>query len=67
MHFYFDYIPKYVDYMQQCGFPDAEVIEDAWLTMVFRAFCWHRCHDIVEGSIHIPSRFYGSQQPVFIG
>jgi hypothetical protein len=44
-----------------------EEIEDRWLAMMFRAFCWQRCHDLIEGVPPLPSEYWGSKMPVYIG
>jgi hypothetical protein len=72
MHLYFDYLPNIIEDMNEKGFNDEDLgdrgstITEAWLTMVFRAFCWHRCHYLVPGN-RVHSEYYGSQMPVYIG
>lgn len=66
MHTYFDFLPKYVKSMREAGCHDEELVKDAWVTLIFRAFCWHRCHLLIEGN-RVPSQYYGSRQPVYIG
>ncbi|KAK5195893.1 hypothetical protein LTS03_002724 [Exophiala xenobiotica] len=39
---------------------------DAWASMMFRACCWGACHILVPGE-RVPSEYYGSQLPVYIG
>ena len=65
-HIYFDNIPKVVADMRSKGFDQPEVVEEAWLTMMWRAFIWHRCHFMVEGQ-RVPSSNWGSRLPVYIG
>ena len=65
-HIYFDNIPKIVNDMRDRGFDKHEIVEEAWLTMMFRAFLWHRCHFMVEGP-RVPSSHWASNLPVFIG
>ena len=65
-HIYFDNISKVVDSMRGKGFDNREVVEEAWLTMMFRAFLWHRCHFMVEGP-RVSSEHWGSKLPVYIG
>ena len=69
MVFYFKYIPDYKDYMKYsaklyCG--DGELVEDAWVTMIFRAFLWMRAHIPKEDVSILPSRYYKSRLPVYI-
>lgn len=65
-HIYFDNISKVQRDMRNVGFDDPEVVEEAWLTMMFRAFLWHRCHLMVEGP-RVPSEHWKSNLPVYIG
>ena len=65
-HIYFDNIPKVVGHMQSKGFDQPEIVEEAWLTMMFKAFLWHRSHVMVEGP-RVPSSNWASRLPVYIG
>ena len=66
-HVYWDNIPKIVKEMEARGCRlSPEVVEEAWLTMMWKAFLWHRCHFMVEGP-RVPSAHYGSKLPVYIG
>lgn len=65
-HIYFDNIPKIINDMRDKGFDQPQIVEDAWVTMMFRAFLWHRCHTMVEGP-RVPSIYWGSNLPVYIG
>lgn len=65
-HIYFDNIPKVVDEMRNRGFDNPALVEEAWLTMMWKAFLWHRCHVMVEGA-RVPSSHWGSKLPVYIG
>lgn len=65
-HIYFDNIPKVVSDMKRNGFDNAEVTEDAWLTLMWKAFLWHRSHFMVPG-LRIPSTNWGSRLSVYIG
>ena len=45
MHLYFDYLPKIVADMRQRGYEGEDnLVYEAWFMMMFRAFCWNRCH-----------------------
>lgn len=46
-------------------FSDA-ILFDTWVVMLFRACCWNACHFFVPG-VRVPSEYYGSQLPVYIG
>ncbi|KAL8997137.1 MAG: hypothetical protein Q9169_003520 [Polycauliona sp. 2 TL-2023] len=65
-HVYFDMLPKIIKTMKQRGFDDAPIVEEAWFTMMLRAFLWHRTHLMVEGNM-VPSQHWGSRLPVYIG
>ncbi|MCJ1367865.1 hypothetical protein MMC16_007001 [Acarospora aff. strigata] len=74
MHLYWDYLPDIVAEMRRRGFRgDDELVYEAWITMMFRAFCWSRCHFLNPGTEmgpdegRLPSRFWESKLPVFIG
>lgn len=72
-HVYFDYLPHIVADMRRKGFDHEEVVHDAWFTMMLRAFCWWRCHwmnpgqDMLQSPSILPSRYWGSKLPVYIG
>lgn len=44
-----------------------EEVEDAWFSMMFRAFCWQRSHAMIPGVPPLPSEFWNSKMPVYIG
>lgn len=73
-HLYFDYLPLIVENMRRKGFDGPEkVMHEAWFTLMFRAFCWWRCHSLHPGedptykSSTLPSRYWGCKLPVYIG
>ena len=49
-HLYFDYLPLIVEDMRKKGFkgPD-KLVHEAWFMLMFRAFCWWRCHSLHPG------------------
>lgn len=65
-HIYFDNLEKVTKSMRERSFDKPDIVEEAWLTMMFRAFLWHRCHYMVEAP-RVPSRHWGSRLPVYIG
>ncbi|KAI9717475.1 MAG: hypothetical protein M1828_007175 [Chrysothrix sp. TS-e1954] len=70
MHCYFDYIPRHEKYLFPRGCTDTNLVFEAWATMVFRGFLWHRSHNISalqESEPPLDSRYYRSQMPVYIG
>lgn len=42
-------------------------VEDAWVSMVFRAICWQRCHVMIPHVPPLPSEYWNSKMPVYIG
>lgn len=46
---------------------DVQMITDAWITMIFRAFCWHHSHRLIPTKTVLPSEWHGSKMPVYIG
>ena len=74
MHLYFDYLPSMVADMRRRGFEgDEQLVYEAWFVLVFRAFCWWRCHSLWPGEEQehrgetVPSRYWDSKLPVYIG
>ena len=67
MMYYWFYMPDYVRTMTQRRNVDADLVEEAWITLVFRAFLWMRAHISCENSHPLPSQYYGSRLPVYIG
>lgn len=72
-HMYWGYLPAIVmDVQQKCN-ADEHLVHEAWIVMMFRAFCWWRCHYMMPGQDmmlnppRLPSRYWDSKQPVFIG
>ena len=71
-HMYWDYLPEIAREMKEKSGVDEEKIKEAWITMMFRAMCWWRCHwmmkgdNMVKDESRVPSRYWGSRQPVFI-
>ena len=45
---------------------DEFILFDTWVVMLFHACCWGACHFFVPGE-RVPSEYYGSQLPVYIG
>ncbi|MCJ1402304.1 hypothetical protein MMC11_005524 [Xylographa trunciseda] len=63
---YFEQLPAIIAEMYKTSDMDQEQVVDAWTTMMLRAFCWGACHFLVPGE-RVPTAYYGSQQPVYIG
>ncbi|KAL9126688.1 MAG: hypothetical protein Q9217_004299 [Psora testacea] len=73
-HLYFDYLPLIVADMRTKGFDGPEeLVHEAWFTLIFRAFCWWRCHSVYPGQDQgykgstLRSRYWDSKLPVYIG
>ncbi|MCJ1469325.1 NuA4 histone H4 acetyltransferase complex and the SWR1 complex subunit [Pseudocyphellaria aurata] len=68
-HVYFDYLPFIVDDMEHKG-ANRSLVEEAWIVMMFRAFCWWRCHymgpseDAIQDSMRIPSSLRQHRQTI---
>ncbi|KAL8935877.1 MAG: hypothetical protein Q9211_004473 [Gyalolechia sp. 1 TL-2023] len=66
MHLYWDYLELVVEEMEARGWTDVarEVLREAWVVMIFRGFCWWRCHwmmegqDMCEAPERLPSEYY---------
>ncbi|KAL8745266.1 MAG: hypothetical protein Q9190_002572 [Brigantiaea leucoxantha] len=67
MELYWDDIGYYQDEMQKTYGADAEDVPDAWILLMFRAFLWSRGHEFDTSRQPLPSKYYGSQIPVYIG
>ncbi|KAL2072673.1 hypothetical protein VTL71DRAFT_12016 [Oculimacula yallundae] len=63
---YFRVLPQIIEEMRKTGFHDRQMIVDAWIMMMMRAFCWGACHFFVPGE-RVPIKYFGSQLPVYIG
>jgi hypothetical protein len=67
MHVYWDElreVSKKVAVYTGC---EVEEAMEAWVTMIFRAFCWHHCHHLIPTKMVLPSQWHRSQMPVYIG
>lgn len=73
MHKYWDYLDLIAADMARKGVKDKELVHEAWIVMMFRAFCWWRCHwmtpgkEMIQEPPRIPSRYWDSKFPVYIG
>ena len=73
MHLYWDYLPKIVDEMASKSSAPASLVREAWIMLMFRAFCWSRCHYLCRpderfpDSTRLPSRYWNSKLPVYLG
>ena len=72
-HCYWDYLPSIATELKEKYGVDEEVVNEAWIMMMFRAMCWWRCHWMMEGQnmvkdeLRLPTRYWGSQQTVYMG
>lgn len=67
MHVYWDELANVSQKVAELTGCEVELAVDAWVTMIFRAFCWHHCHHLVMNKMVLPSEWRGSQMPVYIG
>ncbi|KAJ9646422.1 hypothetical protein H2199_002471 [Coniosporium tulheliwenetii] len=69
MHKYFDYIEDkelIFKAMKGLGYTEShDLLIQAWVTMIFRALCWHRCHYMVGGQ-RVPSQYWDSRFPIYL-
>ena len=72
MHMYFDYVennnnPDLIfQSMKKRGYDGThELLAQAWFTMIFRAFCWGRCHYMVRAQ-RVASEYWNSFLPVYL-
>ncbi|KAI4216707.1 MAG: hypothetical protein LQ351_001196 [Letrouitia transgressa] len=70
MHVYWDDMEYYKEAMSEFGWESVEerdIVEDSWIMLMFRAFLWSAAHVFDIRQKPLPSRYYGSQLPVYIG
>lgn len=67
MGFYWKYLPDHVKYMKGRGYSDGDLIEVAWIVLVFRAMLWMRAHIPRQEIPLLPSQYYGSRLPIYLG
>ncbi|KAL8835050.1 MAG: hypothetical protein Q9170_003479 [Blastenia crenularia] len=73
MHLYWDYLPGIIKEMSTKTKAPPSLIREAWIMLMFRAFCWSRCHYICKpeerfpDSTRLPSRYWDSKLPVYLG
>ena len=65
-HIYFDNVGKIAESLGKRRPISRTLVEDAWMTMMLRAFLWQRSHLMIDGN-RVPSQYWGSRQPVYIG
>lgn len=65
-----DCLPHFVSFMQGANSEyKKEQIEEAWITLWFRAVCWETCHqqeEIDTSEDFLAAQWYGSQLPVYL-
>ncbi|PMD34405.1 hypothetical protein L207DRAFT_638901 [Hyaloscypha variabilis F] len=67
MNVYFDCLDDLAGKVAEYTGCTVELAIDAWVTMIFRAFCWHHCHHLIASQTILPVEWHGSQMPVYIG
>lgn len=66
VHLLFDSIDYFQDFMNEKGYPDKDLVKEAWMVLFFRGMCWSLCHTSDEEGTFLPAEFYGSRMPVFL-
>jgi hypothetical protein len=67
MHEYWTALPGLSERVAARSTCDVRQVTDAWITMIFRAFCWHHSHRLVPTKSVLPSDWHGSNMPLYIG
>ena len=73
MHLYWDLLPDIVNDMRRKTNASESTIREAWIMLMFRAFCWSRCHYLgpsharYPDSTRLSSRYWDSKLPVYLG
>jgi hypothetical protein len=69
MEAYFDCLPELAERVQMRheAVLTVDEVEDAWLSMIFRAFCWQRSHVMIPEVAPLPSEYWNSKMPVYFG
>lgn len=67
MDVYWDHLPKVAERVAMCTDWDEDQAAVAWVTMIFRAFCWHHLHRLVPTKYVLPVEWHESKLPVYIG
>lgn len=66
----FDNITHYVAFMKKEGFDQPDLVEEAWITLIFRGMCWGICHEADrpgdDNLGFLPAKYYGSQMPIYL-
>lgn len=63
---YFEQLPAIFTAARKAWGWSEERVVDVWTSMMLRGFCWGACHFLVPGE-RVPTAYYGSQLPVYIG
>ncbi|KAL9603548.1 MAG: hypothetical protein Q9219_001050 [cf. Caloplaca sp. 3 TL-2023] len=73
MHLYWDFLPAFVEELSESTSAPKSLMREAWIVLMFRAFCWSRCHYMCRSDerfpelARIPSRYWNSKLPVYLG
>lgn len=62
----FDNIEHFQRFMKRAGFPNGDLVEEAWIVLFFRGMCWSLCHISGERGTFLPTEYYGSQMPIYL-
>ena len=72
-HMYWDYLPHVASEMAKEAEVEPAMACEAWIMLMFRAFCWSRCHFMCPSearfpeSTRLPSHYWNSKMPVYLG
>jgi len=67
MEVYWDELPVVAKRVAVASRCDVGLAADAWVIMIFRAFCWHHCHRLIPTKMVLPSEWHRSKMPVYMG
>lgn len=68
MNIYWDDLEHYQAAMRERGYSsNVAWVKDMWIILMFRAFLWSRGHEFDSRQNPLPSKYYGSHLPVYIG
>jgi len=67
MDTYWDELSDLKKRVAKCTDCTEQLAGDAWIMMIFRAFCWHHCHRLLPQTMILPVEWHRSQIPVYIG
>lgn len=68
MNIYWDDLENLQAIMREIGYSsNVARVKEMWIISMFRAFLWSRAHEFDNRQNPLPSKYYGSHLPVYIG